>query len=143
MFRVYSAASRVLTGRFPPRNDDTGRALIFNYVERVVTYAFELVNTIYREHFELVLRFGSISELTQCLTDFSKVTKFQKVSLQAIQMVQGLIPKVLKESPARISGDDAQEVSESEDPTPQYWLPVLLSFYDIIMTGEDLEVRRM
>jgi brefeldin A-inhibited guanine nucleotide-exchange protein len=109
----------------------------------VVTHAFELVNTIYRDHFELVLRYGSIGDFTTCLTDFSKVTKFQKISLQAIQMVQGLVPKLLLESPTKSSKAVTQDMSESEDPTPQYWLPVLLSFFDIIMTGEDLEVRRM
>ena len=108
-----------------------------------MTYAFELVTSIYRDQFELVLRYGSISDFTTCLTDFSKVTKFQKVSLQAIHMVQGLVPKLLSESPTKPSKDADSDLTESEDPTPQYWLPVLLSFCDIIMTGEDLEVRRM
>lgn len=124
MLRVYSAASHVLT-------------------EKVVLHAFDLVNVIYKEDFELVLRYGSISDFTTCLTDFSKVTKFQKVSLQAIQMVQGLVPKLLNESPAKSSKEADQDTTESDDPTPHYWLPVLTSFYDIIMTGEDLEVRRM
>ncbi len=30
-----------------------------------------------------------------------------------------------------------------EDPMVKYWLPVLNAFYEIIMTGEDLEVRRV
>jgi hypothetical protein len=50
---------------------------------------------------------------------------------------------LLSESPAKPSKDADHGLTESDDPTPQYWLPVLLSFCDIIMTGEDLEVRRM
>jgi len=30
-----------------------------------------------------------------------------------------------------------------DDPMVKYWFPVLFSFYDIIMNGEDLEVRRL
>ncbi|TXT13291.1 hypothetical protein VHUM_00658 [Vanrija humicola] len=128
MFAVFSAASRVLT-------------------ERVASYAFDLVSLIYREHFSLVVRFGSFADLTQCLTDFCKVSKFQKISLQAIEMVRGLVAKMLENpecllpQPGEVMNGKGK--SKADDPLMKYWLPVLNAFYDIIMTGEDLEVRRV
>lgn len=68
-----------------------------------------------------------------CITDFSKVNKFQKISLQAIEMLRGMVPKMLECADCR-SGDAVDD---------KFWFPVLFSFYDIIMTGEDLEVRRL
>ncbi|WVW84498.1 hypothetical protein I302_106532 [Kwoniella bestiolae CBS 10118] len=148
MFGVFSASSKVLT-------------------ERVANYAFELVQLVYKEHFSLVVKYGSFSDLTVCITDFCKVSKFQKISLQAIEMVRGLVPKMLEcpecllpPQQTQISnnengvdlndhedlekeGKKVTSVLPSDDPMLKYWLPVLHSFYEIIMTGEDLEVRRL
>ncbi|WVQ80563.1 hypothetical protein IAT38_002668 [Cryptococcus sp. DSM 104549] len=126
MFGVFSAASKVLT-------------------ERVANYAFELVTLVYREHFSLVVKYGSFSDLTTCITDFCKVSKFQKISLQAIEMVRGLVPKMLQcpECLLPQPGEEGKVQSGADDPMVKYWLPVLHSFYEIIMTGEDLEVRRL
>ncbi len=127
MFGVFSAASKVLT-------------------ERVANYAFELVTMVYKDHFSLVVKYGSFSDLTSCITDFCKVSKFQKISLQAIEMVRGLVPKMLQcpecalPAPGQANGHSP---GGSDDPMMKYWLPVLHSFYEIIMTGEDLEVRRL
>ncbi|WVF69296.1 hypothetical protein IAT40_004072 [Kwoniella sp. CBS 6097] len=134
MFGVFSAASKVLT-------------------ERVANYAFELVQLVYREHFSLVVKYGSFSDLTTCITDFCKVSKFQKISLQAIEMVRGLVPKMLQCPecllPQPVTGEEGVRIAPTQAPLPaddpmiKYWLPVLHSFYEIIMTGEDLEVRRL
>nr|ODN91502.1 guanine nucleotide exchange protein for ADP-robosylation factor [Cryptococcus depauperatus CBS 7855] len=125
MFGVFSAASKVVT-------------------ERVCNYAFELVTLVYRDYFSLVVKFGSFSDLTTCITDFCKVSKFQKISLQAIEMVRGLVPKMLQcpECLLPQPGEDGK-APQGDDPMVKYWLPVLHSFYEIIMTGEDLEVRRL
>nr|XP_019012604.1 guanine nucleotide exchange protein for ADP-robosylation factor [Kwoniella pini CBS 10737]OCF51385.1 guanine nucleotide exchange protein for ADP-robosylation factor [Kwoniella pini CBS 10737] len=132
MFGVFSASSKVLT-------------------ERVANYAFELVTLVYRDHFELVVKYGSFSDLTVCITDFCKVSKFQKISLQAIEMIRGLVPKMLKcpecllppQQQLDENGIISTNILPSDDPMLKYWLPVLHSFYEIIMTGEDLEVRRL
>ena len=134
MFATFSAASKVPT-------------------ERVANYAFELVTLIYRSHFALVVRYGSFADLTRCITDFSQVNKFQKISLQAIEMVRGLVPKMLEcpecllPQPVDDTAENGKEVvvrsGGTEEPMVKYWLPVLHSFYEIIMTGEDLEVRRL
>ncbi|ORY31437.1 hypothetical protein BCR39DRAFT_526742 [Naematelia encephala] len=125
IFSTFSAASHVLT-------------------ERVANYAFELVTLIYREHFALVVRYGSFADLTTCITDFCKVSKYQKISLQAIEMVRGLVPKMLQTPECLLPqpGDEGKD-KEKEEPMVKYWLPVLMGFYEIIMTGEDLEVRRL
>lgn len=100
-----------------------------------------------------MVRYGSFADLTSCITDFCKVQKFQKISLQAIEMVRGLVGKML-EYPETVlpsnangvednGGERNQVVNANDDPMLKYWLPVLNSFYEIIMTGEDLEVRRL
>ncbi|KAK4685511.1 brefeldin A-inhibited guanine nucleotide-exchange protein, partial [Tremellales sp. Uapishka_1] len=122
IFSVFSAASKVLT-------------------ERVANYAFELVTLVYREHFSLVVKYGSFADLTICITDFCKVSKFQKISLQAIEMVRGLVGKMLQCPECLLPGDGAG--AANDEPMVKYWLPVLHSFLEIIMTGEDLEVRRL
>jgi brefeldin A-inhibited guanine nucleotide-exchange protein len=142
MFSVFSAASKVLT-------------------ERVANYAFELVTLVYKSHFSLVVKYGSFADLTSCITDFCKVSKFQKISLQAIEMVRGLVGKMLecpetvlpaqnqgvgsssKEDGQVGEGKGMEVINANDDPMLKYWLPVLESFYEIIMTGEDLEVRRL
>lgn len=39
--------------------------------------------------------------------------------------------------------EDPSAVNTVDDPMIKFWFPVLFSFYDIIMNGEDLEVRRL
>lgn len=109
-----------------------------------MNYAFDLVTLIYKEHFALVVRYGSFSDLTVCVTDFSKVTKFQKISLQAIDMLRGMVAKMLQLPETALPVNPQEDTKiPLDDPMAKYWFPVLFSFYDIIMTGEDLEVRRL
>ncbi|KAL7423231.1 guanine nucleotide exchange protein for ADP-robosylation factor [Cryptotrichosporon argae] len=122
MFGVFSAASKVLT-------------------ERVAGHAFELVTLVHREHFALVVRYGAFADLTNCVSDFCKVSKFQKISLQAIEMIRGLVPKIINNPDCFQT--PAGESKGPDDVMLRYWLPVLMGFYEIIMTGEDMEVRRV
>ncbi|KAJ7276370.1 sec7 guanine nucleotide exchange factor [Mycena haematopus] len=120
MFGVFQAASKVLT-------------------ERVATSAFEIVTRLNKDHFNAIVRHGAFADLTVCITDFCKVSKYQKISLLAIAMLRGVIPVML----------DCPECSWTSPTTAmddnmiKYWYPVLFGFYDIIMNGEDLEVRRL
>jgi brefeldin A-inhibited guanine nucleotide-exchange protein len=115
-----------------------------DFAERVVNYAFDLVSLIYKEHFALVVRYGSFADLTVCVTDFSKVTKFQKISLQAIDMLRGMVSKMLQLPETALPVNPQEDTKVPlDDPMAKYWFPVLFSFYDIIMTGADLEVRRL
>ncbi|KAF8558936.1 Sec7-domain-containing protein [Imleria badia] len=121
MFSVFSAASKVLT-------------------ERIANSAFEIVSRLNKDHFAAIVRHGSFADLTVCITEFCKVSKYQKLSLLAIAMLRGVIPVMLN-SPECAPGPEGQ--SPSEDVMIRFWFPVLFGFYDIIMNGEDLEVRRL
>ncbi|KAI0040939.1 hypothetical protein FA95DRAFT_1683526 [Auriscalpium vulgare] len=123
MFGVFSSASKVLT-------------------ERITSSAFEIVTRLNKEHFAAIVRYGSFADLTVCITDFCKVSKYQKISLLAIAMLRGVIPIMLNTPECGLTAAGPQNVGV-DDPMIKYWYPVLFSFYDVIMNGEDLEVRRL
>ncbi|KAK2466184.1 hypothetical protein APHAL10511_001826 [Amanita phalloides] len=120
MFGVFSAASKVLT-------------------ERIANSAFEIVTRLNRDYFIAIVRYGAFADLTVCITEFCKVSKYQKISLLAIAMLRGVIPVMLQCSECSFTGSQ----QTMDDTMIRYWFPVLFGFYDIIMNGEDLEVRRL
>ncbi|KAI0701822.1 hypothetical protein BC835DRAFT_1264460 [Cytidiella melzeri] len=124
MFGVFTAAAKVPT-------------------ERIVNSAFEIVTRLNKEHFPSIVRHGSFADLTVCITDFCKVTKYQKISLLAIAMLRGVIPVMLELPECGLSPAAVEKASPTDDPMIKYWFPVLFGFYDVIMNGEDLEVRRL
>jgi brefeldin A-inhibited guanine nucleotide-exchange protein len=58
-------------------------------------------------------------------------------------MLKGLIQQMLDHPECGIKCDGPDQVAKSDDSMIKYWFPMLFSFFDIIMNGEDLEVRRM
>ncbi|TFY56254.1 hypothetical protein EVG20_g9000 [Dentipellis fragilis] len=125
MFGVFSAASKVLT-------------------ERVTSSAFEIVTRLNKEFFPAIVRNGAFADLTVCITHFCKVSKYQKISLLAIAMLRGIIPIMLNTPECGFNNPAPADGSGStDDPMIKYWFPVLFGFYDVIMNGEDLEVRRL
>ncbi|KAF8529196.1 Sec7-domain-containing protein [Hysterangium stoloniferum] len=125
MFGVFSAASKVLT-------------------EDVVNSAFEIVTRLNRNNFVDIVRYGAFADFTVCITDFSKCSKFQKISLLAIAMLREVIPTMLRTAECTLDvPEDPKAVNTTDDPMIKFWFPILFSFYDIIMNGEDLEVRRL
>ncbi|KAI0092054.1 hypothetical protein BDY19DRAFT_983580 [Irpex rosettiformis] len=124
MFGVFTAAAKVPT-------------------ERIVNSAFEIVTRLNKEHFPSIVRHGSFADLTVCITDFCKVTKYQKISLLAIAMLRGVIPVMLELPECGLPSTSGEQAPASDDPMIKYWFPVLFGFYDVIMNGEDLEVRRL
>lgn len=86
---------------------------------------------------------GAFADLIVCLTEISKNARFQKKSLQAIETLKATIPKMLKTPECPLS---AQAIASTTNPSrqtqeEQYWFPVLFAFHDVLMTGDDLEVR--
>jgi brefeldin A-inhibited guanine nucleotide-exchange protein len=142
MFGVFSAASKVLTGAYWCRTLDADLTL---KTERIVNSAFEIVTRLNNEHFAAIVRYGSFADLTVCITHFCKASKFQKISLLAIAMLRGVVPIMLDTPECGLASSALEQSSSSssDDPMIKYWFPVLFSFYDIIMNGEDLEVRRL
>ncbi|KAI9807403.1 MAG: guanine nucleotide exchange protein for ADP-robosylation factor [Piccolia ochrophora] len=115
--------------------------------EGIVNVAFENVVQIYNTRFGIVISQGAFADLIVCLTEFSKNIRFQKKSLQAIETLKSTVPKMLKTPECPLSPQ-----SKQEDSTPQkrasratqeeqFWFPVLFAFHNVLMTGEDLEVR--
>jgi brefeldin A-inhibited guanine nucleotide-exchange protein len=122
--------------------------------ELIVNIAFDFTTQIFNTRFGTVISQGAFPDLIICLTEFSKNLKFQKKSLQAIETLKSTVPKMLrtpecplsrKHMKPSINGNKAivsgvkQPTSQSEE--EQFWYPILLSYQDVLMTGEDLEVR--
>lgn len=112
--------------------------------------AFEHVTQIYKTRFGVVVSQGAFADLVVCLTEFSKNLKFQKKSLQAIETLKSTIPKMLKTPECPLShrrtnsGSSQGEVvalAAGQSPEEQFWYPLLIAFQDVLMTGDDLEVR--
>jgi brefeldin A-inhibited guanine nucleotide-exchange protein len=113
--------------------------------------AYEHVTLVYNNRFGVVISQGAFADLIVCLTEFSKNLKFQKVSLQAIETLKSTIPKMLKTPECPLSYRHTKSKQNGamtlpKQPNPQtqeeqFWYPVLIAFQDVLMTGEDLEVR--
>jgi brefeldin A-inhibited guanine nucleotide-exchange protein len=125
--------------------------------ESIVTLAYENVTLVYRTRFGVVISQGAFTDLVVCLTEFSKNIKFQKKSLQAMETLKSIIPKMLKMPECPLSqkynlappadgnplkSPDALSRQQSGTSIEEgFWFPILFAFHDVLMTGEDLEVR--
>lgn len=122
--------------------------------ESIVNLAFENVNQVYKTQFGVIISQGAFADLIVCLTEFSKNMKFQKKGLQAMETLKSIIPKMLKTPECPLSKKSVANSDgslKSTDPASKkvsrtsqeeaFWFPVLFAFHDVLMTGEDLEVR--
>jgi brefeldin A-inhibited guanine nucleotide-exchange protein len=121
--------------------------------ESIVNLAYENVTHVYKTRFGVVISQGAFTDLIVCLTEFSKNMKYQKKSLQAMETLKSIIPKMLKtpECPLSQKSNTATSPTEPTAKSPGqqsktsveegFWFPVLFAFHDVLMTGEDLEVR--
>ncbi|KAF2870571.1 hypothetical protein BDV95DRAFT_495719 [Massariosphaeria phaeospora] len=114
--------------------------------EGIVNLAFDNVTQVYNTRFGVVISQGAFADLIVCLTEFSKNYKFQKKSLQAIELLKSSVPKMLRTPECSLSKEAEKGSSIPKQPTrqtqeEQFWFPVLFAFHDVLMTGEDLEVR--
>ena len=137
MFGVFSAASKVLTGKVGRFQT---RCIYDSLTERIANSAFEIVTRLNRDHFAAIVRYGAFADLTVCITEFCKVSKYQKISLLAIAMLRNVIPVMLECPECSLTANSS---NVEENAMIKFWFPVLFGFYDIIMNGEDLEVRRL
>jgi brefeldin A-inhibited guanine nucleotide-exchange protein len=113
------------------------------YSERIANSAFEIVTRLNRDHFPAIVQYGAFADLTVCMTEFCKVSKYQKISLLAIAMLRGVIPVMLRCPECSLTVDNSTPDEPIDDGMIKFWFPTLFGFYDIIMNGEDLEVRRL
>jgi brefeldin A-inhibited guanine nucleotide-exchange protein len=120
--------------------------ITFNvFAESIATYAFDIVTMLNRDHFSAVVHHGSFADLTVCIADFCKVSKFQRISLVATSMLRELVPQMLKCPECGFDTPPARHdnILKADDPMIRFWFPMLFAFVDIILNGEDLEVRRL
>ena len=123
-------------------------------LEAIVNLSFDHVTQVYNTRFGMIISQGAFADLVVCLTEFSKNLKFQKKSLAAIEMLKSTVPRMLKTPECPLSyrpGALMNGVGPEKDIPPQpisrqtqeeqFWFPVLFAFHDVLMTGEDLEVR--
>jgi brefeldin A-inhibited guanine nucleotide-exchange protein len=115
-----------------------------------VNLAYDNVTKIYTDYFGVVITQGAFADLIVCLTQFSKNQKFQRKSLQAIEMLKSTVPKMLKTPECPLGNSKGKGKEREEAPAQkltqqtqeeQFWFPVLFAFHDVLMTGDDLEVR--
>ncbi|KAI1759799.1 Sec7-domain-containing protein [Hypoxylon sp. FL1150] len=125
--------------------------------ETIVNLAYENVTLVYKTRFGVVISQGAFTDLIVCLTEFSKNIRFQKKSLQAMEALKSIIPKMLKTPECPLSQKsnmastpDSKTLKSPDTLTRQqsrtsieegFWFPILFAFHDVLMTGEDLEVR--
>ncbi|KAI1824068.1 Sec7-domain-containing protein [Xylaria intraflava] len=116
--------------------------------ETIVNLAFENVTLVYKTRFGVVISQSAFTDLIVCLTEFSKNIRFQKKSLQAMETLKSIIPRMLKTPECPLSSS-AKSEPKPESTSRQsgtsleegFWFPILFAFHDVLMTGEDLEVR--
>jgi len=116
-----------------------------------VTLAFDNVTQVYNDRFGIVISQGAFADLIVCLTEFSKNDRFQKKSLQAIETLKSTVTKLTRIPEGPLNSRTNSINTEPSPVTPkgasrqtqedQYWFPILFAFHDVLMTGEDLEVR--
>ena len=112
------------------------------------------MSQVYNTRFGVVISQGAFADLVVCLTEFSKNLKFQKKSLAAIETLRSTVPRMLRTPECPLSSRsgslpngvtaDKEGVSKAisrQTQEEQFWFPVLFAFHDILMTGDDLEVR--
>lgn len=122
--------------------------------EGIVNMAMDHVAQIYSTRFGVVITQGAFPDLVVCLTEFSKNMRFQKKSLQAIETLKSTVTKMLRtpECPLSHRGPPSERAPEEvssnllkqlnrQSPEEQFWYPLLIAFQDVLMTGDDLEVR--
>lgn len=115
--------------------------------------AFDNVTQVYNTRFGVVITQGAFPDLVVCLTEFCKNIRFQKKSLQAIETLRSTVTKMLRtpECPLSHRGPSAERPEDGasnlsrqlsrQSREEQFWYPLLIAFQDVLMTGEDLEVR--
>ncbi|KAL9598410.1 MAG: hypothetical protein Q9219_004500 [cf. Caloplaca sp. 3 TL-2023] len=124
--------------------------------EAIVNLAFDHVTQIYNTRFGVIISQVAFADLVVCLTEFSKNLRFQKKSLAAIETLRSTVPKMLKTPECPLShragslpnGNTKESIAVPKQLTrqtqeEQFWFPVLFAFHDVLMTGEDLEVRSL
>ncbi|KAI8372400.1 hypothetical protein BD560DRAFT_394838 [Blakeslea trispora] len=118
--------------------------------ESIVQMTFDIVRSVTNERFGDIVSNGTFPDYISCLVEFSKNQKFQKISLPALDMIKGTIPKMLditnKSTPLEIDDVHAATLStmqaSGDDFLIKFWFAVLFGLKEVVMQSDDVEVRK-
>ncbi|OBZ89970.1 Protein transport protein sec72 [Choanephora cucurbitarum] len=118
--------------------------------ESIVHMTFDIVRSVTNERFGDIVSNGTFPDYVSCLVEFSKNQKFQKISLPALDMIKGTIPKMLditnKSTPLEINDVHASSLStmqaSGDDFLIKFWFAVLYGLKEVVMQSDDVEVRK-
>lgn len=96
--------------------------------------AFDIVKKAREQLLTEVILQDAFVPMTKCLTAIAMNQLSQKTALHAIEQLKAIIVDVSNDKTEENGVPHPQQL-------PRLWMPVFQSFHDIIMTGEDLEVR--
>ncbi|CAD1811108.1 Protein transport protein SEC7 [Candida parapsilosis] len=108
--------------------------------ETLVMKSYKMAIWINKEYVEEVKKQDSFSDLVVCFTTLTKNEKYQRISLLSLDVLSKLIHQIAQYSLFDNDGDYADHPDRAES-LQKLWFPVLFGFYDVIMTGQELEVR--
>ncbi|CAO3598921.1 unnamed protein product [Absidia cylindrospora] len=117
--------------------------------ESIVHMTFDIVRSVTQERFPDIVANGTFPDYISCLVEFSRNKKFQKISLPALDMIKGTIPRMLEiaYSDKTIEINDAhtvagQTIQSGDDFLIKFWFAVLYGLKEITMQSDDVEVRK-
>ncbi|KAI8082976.1 uncharacterized protein BX664DRAFT_284806 [Halteromyces radiatus] len=117
--------------------------------ESIVHMTFDIVRSVTQERFPDIVANGTFPDYISCLVEFSRNKKFQKISLPALDMIKGTIPKMLEiaYSDKTIEINDAhtvagQTIQSGDDFLIKFWFAVLYGLKEVTMQSDDVEVRK-
>ncbi|KAG7192263.1 guanine nucleotide exchange protein for ADP-robosylation factor [Scheffersomyces spartinae] len=113
--------------------------------ESLVKKSFKVAEEINKNYIDIVRSQDSFAELVTCFTSLAKNERFQKISLSSLEVLGRLIKQIaiihfgehdFNKGPLKLSLEE-----NNAENFKNLWFPLLLGFHDIIMTGQELEVR--
>lgn len=100
----------------------------------ILNTAFDIVKKAREQLLAEVIQQDAFVPMTKCLTSLAMNQVSQKTALHAIEQLKSIISDVSNDEKCDSGVSQPQKL-------PLLWMPVFQSFHDIIMNGEDLEVR--
>ncbi|CAH6723573.1 protein transport protein Sec7p [[Candida] jaroonii] len=101
--------------------------------ETLVNKTFKMVDIIYKKFSKEIKQQDAFEDLIKCFTALCKNGKFQKINLLSLDILQKLVNQIAMEY--------LKQGENKNETLIKYWFPILFGFHDVIMTGEELEVR--
>ena len=102
--------------------------------EKFVLKGLTIVKEIIDEHLNDIKEQNSFKKLVDCLCEYCKNERFQKISLKSLSMINELVERCGNEI-------EIENKANDEEYFNKYWFTLIFSFNNIIMEGNDLEVR--